>query len=315
MKGRPVGVKGNRYARLSEFSSAPSNACRREASCYHGAMQPLRTLKHRYRESGRQNAGFFLETSPRPADRTLRCRIPIVDAAEPMQPLPDIIARRTPHPYQQLGAPYGDTEPYALRKSVVTRLLQAQAHLEHRHPGHRLQVFDAYRPLAVQAFMIEHESARLAAERGEAWETLTPARQASLRKAVRQFWAPPNHDPGQPPPHSTGAALDLQILDAHAEPLAMGSPIDHIGPESLPHYFAEIRTAEAAVYQGHRNLLNDVMSRAGFRRLPHEWWHFSYGDQWWALLMYLERDDFEPAALYGRADVDQTTGPSSESAA
>ena len=36
------------------------------------------------------------------------------------------------------------------------------------------------------------------------------------------------------------------------------------------------------VWQSRRDLLANVMRKAGFVRHPHEWWHFSYGDQLWA---------------------------------
>ncbi len=263
-------------------------------------MQPLAALKQRYEDSDFKHAALFLEKKALPSDRALRCLIPIEDCREPLQALRDPLNLRSPHPYRALGAPYGDTEPYALRQAVVTRLWQAQTLLGRLHPGHSLQIFDAYRPLAVQTFMIEHETAQLATRGGLVWESLNPARREELRNAVRHFWAPPNPDPTQPPPHSTGAALDLTIVDAHAKPLPMGTPIDHVGPESYPHFFADARASEAQTYHQNREILNRVMGTAGFQRLPCEWWHFSYGDQWWALLEYLERDAFEPLACYGR---------------
>lgn len=265
-------------------------------------MQQLRALKQRYQDSGFKNAALFLAKKGQPSDRALRCLIPIENLPEPLQCLREPLHLRSPHPYRVLGAPYGDTEPYALRQTVVTRLLQAQASLGHLHRGYCLQIFDAYRPLAVQAFMIEHETGQLATRRGQVWDTLEPSTREALRNEVRHFWAPPNHDPTQPPPHSTGAALDLTILDAHARPLPMGTPIDHVGPESYPHFFAEASTPETRTFHRNRELLNKVMHAAGFRRLPFEWWHFSYGDQWWALLESLERDAFEPMARYGRFD-------------
>ena len=32
----------------------------------------------------------------------------------------------------------------------------------------------------------------------------------------------------------------------------------------------------------------DVMREAGFQRHPFEWWHFSHGDQLWALMSWLD---------------------------
>ncbi len=45
-----------------------------------------------------------------------------------------------------------------------------------------------------------------------------------------------------------------------------------------------------------RDRLAIVMSEAGFVNYPHEWWHFSYGDQYWAWRTGAL------AALYGSAE-------------
>jgi D-alanyl-D-alanine dipeptidase len=263
-------------------------------------MQPLKELKRRYQASGFKNAARFYEQQALPADRALRCTVPIHDGQESLQPIPERIARRSPHPYEHLGAPYGGSRPYVLRDHVLARLVEAQATLEDLYPGHSLQVFDAYRPLAVQVFMIEHECRQYARARGWDPERLSSAQRAACRAEVRHFWAAPNEDPTQPPPHSTGAAIDLTIVDARGVPLPMGTPIDHVGPQSAPNHYEQATRPEERLFHKNRERLHDVMARAGFRRLPFEWWHFSYGDQWWALLEYLERDDVTPVALYGR---------------
>jgi zinc D-Ala-D-Ala dipeptidase len=44
------------------------------------------------------------------------------------------------------------------------------------------------------------------------------------------------------------------------------------------------------------------MESTGFVNYPHEWWHFSYGDRYWAYA----KD--EPAAIYGAATLDLVAG-------
>ncbi|WP_370276972.1 M15 family metallopeptidase [Pontibacterium sp.] len=46
----------------------------------------------------------------------------------------------------------------------------------------------------------------------------------------------------------------------------------------------------------HRQLLQDVMGRAGFVNYAEEWWHFSYGDQLWAYVTG------NPVAIYGAVE-------------
>jgi len=49
----------------------------------------------------------------------------------------------------------------------------------------------------------------------------------------------------------------------------------------------------ATDYENNRKLLQRVMLGAGFTQLPTEWWHFSYGDQIWAV------DNAREYAIYG----------------
>ena len=216
-------------------------------------------------------------------------QISIVECGERLVSIPlERLAVVSPHPYQQLGAPYGDKSPYMLRQTVVDRLLAAQTQLEAIHPGWRIQVFDAYRPVAVQEFMVRHTYETL--RQGASPE----ASEEELMAQVYQFWALPSEDLKTPPPHSTGGAIDLTLVDATGTPVDMGSPIDEPSPRSIPDYFAASTNPEEKRYHTSRELLYQVMQGAGFARHPNEWWHFSWGDQMWAWLTN------QPAARYGR---------------
>jgi D-alanyl-D-alanine dipeptidase len=216
--------------------------------------------------------------------------IPIRDSGEPLDELPDALLRLEPHPYVAVGAPYGSgASPFRLRRGVIERLLQAQEALRRHHPDWRLGIFDAWRPLAVQRFMVDHAIAEECGRR-----QLDPRQAGAALEAVRQevgrFWAPPSNDPATPPPHSTGGAVDLTLLDEVGQPLAMGSPIDAIGAVSEPEHFRWLAATladgeerrQVMLWDSHRQLLAEVMTAAGFVRHPNEWWHFSWGDQLWA---------------------------------
>ncbi|PZO50430.1 MAG: D-alanyl-D-alanine dipeptidase [Phormidesmis priestleyi] len=209
--------------------------------------------------------------------------VPIEECGEALIPIPLAdFAVVTPHPYVQLGAPYGVLSPYFLRQSVVQKLTQAQAHLQAERPGWQLQIFDAYRPVPVQQFMVDYTLAQLAQAAGLDPHYLTAAERIVLKEKVLQFWAMPSANPNTPPPHSTGAAVDLTLVDAAGHSVNMGSAIDEISPRSYPHHFENSTDAQAQQYQYHRTLLTRAMTAAGFCQHPHEWWHFSYGDQLWA---------------------------------
>jgi zinc D-Ala-D-Ala dipeptidase len=210
-------------------------------------------------------------------------QVPIQECGEALVAIPlERFAVVSPHPYAELGAPYGSFSPYFLRQGVLAQLLQAQAHLQRQNPGWQLQIFDAYRPIPVQQFMVDYTFGQLAQAEG-----LDPARVSDevlkrLQSKVIEFWAAPSHNPQMPPPHSTGAAVDLTLVNAQGEAVDMGSAIDEISPRSYPDHFATHTDAPAQRYHQHRSLLHNAMSAAGFRQHPNEWWHFSLGDQLWA---------------------------------
>ena len=207
--------------------------------------------------------------------------IPIEECGEPMQALPPALLRMEPHPYMALGAPYGASgNPFQLRLGVVQRLLDAQQQLVEHDPGLRLSIFDAWRPIAVQAFMVDHSIAELCRERGV--EVRSGDAFDQVVADVGRFWAAPSRDPATPPPHSTGAAVDLTLSSSDGTPLAMGGEIDAIGAVSEPQHYAGREDSDAQRWHQRRQLLADVMEASGFAQHPNEWWHYSFGDQLWA---------------------------------
>ena len=207
--------------------------------------------------------------------------IPIEECGEPMQDLPREFLRMEPHPYMALGAPYGASgNPFQLRQGVVQRLLKAQQRLSDHDPSLRLSIFDAWRPIAVQAFMVEHSIADLCRERGV--ELMSGDAFDRVVADVGRFWAAPSRDPATPPPHSTGAAVDLTLSSSEGTPLEMGGEIDAIGAISEPEHYAGQEDPDARCWHQRRQLLADVMDASGFAQHPNEWWHYSFGDQLWA---------------------------------
>ena len=213
---------------------------------------------------------------------------PIEDCGEPLQALPLAIHRLNPHPYLALGAPYADgSSPWRLRLTVVSHLLNAQKELQFDFPDLCLLVFDAWRPIEVQSFMIEYSINKECSLRG--LDRQNQMNQSSIEEVIKdvsKFWAPPNVSPLNPPPHSTGAAVDLTLADLNGSPIEMGGEIDQIGDISLPNYYSSYGkgsiNSKASLWHSRRKILARVMEKAGFCQHPNEWWHFSYGDQLWA---------------------------------
>lgn len=205
--------------------------------------------------------------------------VPIIESGEPLTAIPmNLFAIVTPHPYVAVGAGYGDRRsPYFLREKVLQRLIAAQACLQQTHPDLNIQIFDAYRPIAVQQFMVDYTFAQLKGDR-----QLTAAETAEVWENVYRFWAVPSDNVETPPPHSTGAAVDITLIQEDGQVLNMGGEIDEIGDRSHPNYYANSPNPVERQYHGNRVLLRSVMEKAGFVQHKNEWWHFSYGDQMWA---------------------------------
>jgi D-alanyl-D-alanine dipeptidase len=93
-------------------------------------------------------------------------------------------------------------------------------------------------------------------------------------------------------PHCAGAAVDVTLVDGNGAELDMGGPVNghRFGAEaSCPMEAAGISDTA----RRHRQLLAAAMGGAGFVNYPPEWWHWSYGDRYWALATGAEN------ALYG----------------
>lgn len=218
-------------------------------------------------------------------------RLAIAECGEPLIPIPlEEFAVVEPHPYVAVGAPYGDRSPFYLRSGIVERLRQAQAQLQQQRPGWLIQIFDAYRPVAVQQHMVDYSFAQECKARGWVAADLDEAQAEAVWQAVYQFWAVPSLDLTMPPPHSTGAAVDVTLVDETGNPVEMGSAIDELSELSFPQHFAMATDPAGKAAHGMRSLLFEVMEFAGFVGHPQEWWHFSFGDQIWAWQINLKEN-------------------------
>jgi D-alanyl-D-alanine dipeptidase len=168
-----------------------------------------------------------------------------------------------------------------VRAGVATRLHIAQAAAP---PGVTLLVVEGFRPLALQRFYFERYLAELRAEHPR-WDA------ERLRDYASRYVAPPDIVP----PHSTGGAVDVTLIDDGDVELDLGTRVNASPEESAGACFTAAAglSREAAA---NRALLCRLMEQAGFVNYGTEWWHWSYGDRYWAFM------SGEPAALYGVVD-------------
>ena len=210
----------------------------------------------------------------------------ISECKEALISLPSNFLRLEPHPYVSLGAPYGEgLDPWLLREEVVSRLFLAQKYLQLENDQLCLLIFDAWRPIAVQEFMVNHVINQECLLRGIIPNDDTDSLiKNNIVDEVSRFWANPSMNPSTPPPHSTGGAIDLTLANLDGTSLDMGGEIDEISEISKPNYYAQDTDDQSYGFRINlrRLLLANVMKQAGFIQHPNEWWHFSFGDQMWA---------------------------------
>lgn len=179
-----------------------------------------------------------------------------------------------------------ETEPdYCwLRRGVYERLLRVQAALP---AGLRLRLYEGLRSLPIQAWLFDEEKRRIA----RAHPQLGPR---EVHEQATVLVSPPVHWDGTPniPPHSTGGAVDIEIVDAQGRVIDFGMETQDwtvVEPE-----FCETRRNDLSPSaQANRLLLCDAMEAQGFVNYPREWWHYSFGDRYWAWLRG------QPHAMYG----------------
>ncbi|WP_328768687.1 M15 family metallopeptidase [Streptomyces sp. NBC_00286] len=204
--------------------------------------------------------------------------IPVVDCDEPLldvrlhEPFPiDVDARRN----DASGA-------FAhLREGVLTRLLDAQKLLP---DSIHLLFVEGYRPPALQRSYFEGYADELRSNNPD-W---TPEQ---LRAAASRYVSPP-----EIAPHSAGAAVDLTLVTAAGQELDMGTRVNASPEESEGAcYTAAPNIGPEA--RANRQLLVDALTAAGLVNYPTEWWHWSYGDRYWALATGAEHAVYGPREL------------------
>lgn len=155
------------------------------------------------------------------------------------------------------------------RQGVVERLAHAASLLP---AGVFLQVDEGLRPQWLQRHWYDGHKARLRARSPDLTDE-------ALHAETIRFIA----DPDSLAPHTTGGAVDVCLVDAAGQELDLGSPPD------VPAHLCEGRcntlatNLEPEAAQRRRWLIT-AMSAAGFVNYFTEWWHWSWGDQYWAFM-------------------------------
>lgn len=151
-----------------------------------------------------------------------------------------------------------------VRKGVAEKLNKAQKNLP---KGMRLIVDSAWRPAWYQKEIFEDFLKRLSKLHPK-WN------RKRILKEVNQYVAPwkGKYASG----HMTGGAVDVRIVkNGRKIPMTIKKlsypEASKTYSKKLPNYLKK-----------NRQILIEAMRKAGFSNYPKEFWHWSYGDYWWA---------------------------------
>jgi D-alanyl-D-alanine dipeptidase len=167
------------------------------------------------------------------------------------------------------------------RESIIKKLIEAVDNLPY---GYQFLIKEAYRPLLRQKRSFE--------EALNHYKTQYPLKNDDeIYELTCQYVAPV-----KVAGHPTGGAIDITLLKDGIE-LDMGTEFNDIPtePENLTYLHSTYINDLAKI---NRKILIDCMEKVGFVNYPSEWWHWSYGDCYWAFLnncdaLYLATDENE----------------------
>ncbi|MBP8535631.1 M15 family metallopeptidase [Streptomyces sp. MK37H] len=154
-----------------------------------------------------------------------------------------------------------------LRSSVAERLVRAQELLP---DGWQWLLVEGHRPPVLQQSIFDGYLASL--------RRLHPgATEAELTTAATR-WVAPLATAG----HVAGAAIDLTVCTEDGAEVDMGCPEAATPEESDGACYTD---APGLPEQARRNraLMGEALKTVGMVNYPTEWWHWSYGDRYWAL--------------------------------
>ena len=157
-------------------------------------------------------------------------------------------------PYNFMGRVlYDGLDEAYLVPEAIEKLKKANELLRKKRMDLHMVVYDAARPRSIQEQM---------------WKVVE-------NTELQSFVANPYKRGGGP--HNYGIAVDVTLVDCAGHPIPMGSEYDYFGDRSRVDIedkllaTGEINSRELA----NRRLLREIMTEAGWRVDPGEWWHFN----------------------------------------
>lgn len=175
-----------------------------------------------------------------------------------------------------------------LRATVFKKLCSAQADLPHNW---RFKLYEGYRSLKVQQMLFDQIYKSVVERDPQANQ------QKHFYETTRLVSPVTSLDGSQNiPAHNTGGAVDIEIVTNEGQLIDMGMALKDWNKVEPDLCLTDSKLASEAAKRN-RQLLLRVMNAHGFVNYPTEWWHFSYGDRYWAFHQPIKQ------AIYGSADL------------
>lgn len=207
------------------------------------------------------------ELPPLQAPELVRPDVTTSDNGEQLVPAKDALRL---HPvYSWLGFDHVP-EDILIRAGLAERLVAASRELPRDFD---IVVIDAHRTREFQAELLAYYQATNELSLTDAGFVSDPYSEANV------------------PPHATGGAVDL-TLGWRGAVLGLGTDFDDFSKTAAPAAFED---GAPGLARDLRRLLASVLRQQGMVPIATEWWHWSYGDQYWA------RTTGEATAVYGEA--------------
>lgn len=164
-----------------------------------------------------------------------------------------------------------------LRSGLLARLERAERRLP---DGFHLLIVEGYRPIETQRRIFEEYRDGLRA----VFPEMSPG---EAHIAASRYVSPVDVAP-----HTAGAAVDLTLCAPDGTEYDMGTQVND-NPEQSDGACYTAATNISADARAHRKILAEALEPVGLVNYPTEWWHWSFGDRYWALA------EGRPYAVYG----------------
>jgi D-alanyl-D-alanine dipeptidase len=175
-----------------------------------------------------------------------------------------------------------------MRATVFEKLCRAQTNLP---KGWRFRLYEGFRSLKVQQMLFDQEYQRVVVRYSNG------GHEKRFRETTRLVSPVINLDGSQNiPPHNTGGAVDIEVIMDDGQLVDMGMTAEDWGRINPEVCLTDCKLINEGAQQNRKRLI-EVMQMHGFINYPTEWWHFSYGDRYWAYRRPVKQ------AIYGSADV------------